>query len=507
MLNALTGVLGQGLSFVLSFALRSVFIQTLGETYLGLNGLYSNILDLLNLTELGLGTATVIELYRTEALKDEEKTLQYLALYKKAYRVIGTVILVMGLALTPFLEYLIKDHETIQLVDYKLLFLLYLFNTVLHYYIFASRGLIVTANQEEYRTRVFSFFQKTAEIITQIFTLFLFRNLYLYVFIPFVFNWIGVFFVKGYMIPKWYPFIRDKPRGKLSKEELTRTRKNVLSVAVYKVSGKVIHSTDNILLSAYISIILTGLYSNYLILVSAVRTILEKIFSSVAASLGNLNVAAGNDYEKKYQIFRILNFLNFWLYGYCAVCLYTMFTPFITLWIGERFVFSEATEFVIVLNLLVAGLQETVPTHRGSYGLFYQGRFRPIFSVTLNIVSSLFFILTLPAEYGVIAVLLGTILSNICVSWWYDALIVFKYAFHRSPAAYYLHYWLRMFYCVGMCLLCRMICNQFSWSPLGNTILAFLISTIIFHGAFIALFHKYPEFHDFTDYVKHLLRK
>ena len=110
LLNVLTGVIGQILSFVLSFVIRTVFIHTLGEVYLGLNGLYTNILSVLNLTELGIGTAIVIELYRTVAVNDEEKTKQYLQFYKKAYYCIGLCILTIGLILTPFLNYFINHR-------------------------------------------------------------------------------------------------------------------------------------------------------------------------------------------------------------------------------------------------------------------------------------------------------------------------------------------------------------------------------------------------------------
>ena len=127
--NVITGIFGQGLSYVLSFLIRTVFIRTLGELYLGLNGLFTNILSVLSLTELGFGTAIVVELYRTVANKDEEKSKQYLRLYRKAHFIVGCVILFCGLGLTPFLQYLIKDVASLELINYKLIFVLYLINT------------------------------------------------------------------------------------------------------------------------------------------------------------------------------------------------------------------------------------------------------------------------------------------------------------------------------------------------------------------------------------------
>ena len=264
LLNILTGVVGQILSFVLSFAIRTVFIHTLGEVYLGLNGLYTNILSVLNLTELGIGTAIVIELYRTVALNDEEKTKQYLQFYKKAYYCIGLCILTIGLILTPFLNYFIKDTESVALINYRLVFLLYLFNTAFSYFFFAYRNSILQANQQEYKLRIINYIFKFVEMILQIITLIIFKNIYVYLIIPLILGCIATV-VKGILIGKWYPFILEKPKGKLSKEEVENTKKNIFSVALYKISGTVINSTDNIIVSSFSSIILTGIYSNYLI--------------------------------------------------------------------------------------------------------------------------------------------------------------------------------------------------------------------------------------------------
>lgn len=504
LMNVLTGVFGQFFSYLLSFVIRTVFISTLGEIYLGLNGLYSNILSVLNLTELGLGTAIVIELYRTVAQKDEEKTKQYLQLYKKAYLAIGVIILVAGLAITPFLQYFVNDHESLELINYRLVFVLYLINTVFSYFFFAYRQSILQANQEEYRSRIVSYGFKFVEMILQVIFLLVFRNIYVYLIIPIVIGCASTI-VRGILAGRWYPIVKMKPAGKLSREEIKTTWRNIMSVAVYKISGTVINSTDNIIISSYISIVLTGFYSNYLILVAAVQTILEKIFSAFTASLGNLNVAAGDDLNKKYQVFNTMGFLNFWLYGFCGVCLYVLFTPFIKIWIGERYLLSSTTEFVIVLNFLITGFQQTVGTHRAAYGLFYRGKFRPIFSIIVNIVTSIVLVQVMPAEYGVVAVLLGTIISTVGVSWWYDTLIVHKCAFGRSPAKYYIEYWLRIVFVVANCLLVKWICSFIHVNAFVNLLIYAVLCIVVFHGTLIAVFSKTPEFQNTREVLGSLI--
>ena len=495
--NVITGIFGQGLSYVLSFVIRTVFIKTLGELYLGLNGLFTNVLSVLNLAELGLGTAIVIDLYQTVVKNDQEKSKQYLQLYKKAYHAIGAFILLAGLILTPFLHLLIKDHQSLALINYRLVFILYLINTVFSYFFYADRQCILGADQAEYKGRIITYVFKFAEMILQTITLLIFKNIYVYLVIPIILTCVSTI-TKGVLIGKWYPFVKEKPQGKLSKEETKETWKNVGSVALYKISGVVINSTDNILLSSFISIIVAGLYSNYLIIISAIKTMLEKCFSAFTASLGHLNVEEGENTERKYFIFKTISFMNFWFYGFCGVCLFVLFKPFITFWIGAEYVMNMWTEVAIVGSFLVFGLQETMGTHRAAYGLFQKGKWRPLFTVVLNITLSILFIKLLPEEYGVAAVLIGTILSNLLAAWWFDALMVHKHAFGVSPKKYYLAYWLRMAYVAVFCVALKGICSLFSISPFIDFCIYGVICTVVYNGIFIALFWRTKEF----DYLK-----
>lgn len=503
-LNIAVSVLGQILSFALSFVIRTVFIRTLGELYLGLNGLYTNILSVLNLTELGLGTAIVIDLYRTVATNDKEKTKQYLELYRRAYFIIGAVIVLAGLALMPFLHYFVNDSELLVGINYRLVFLLYLLNTTFSYFFFAYRQSILQANQEEYKIRTITYIFKIVEMLLQVTGLLIFKSIYLYLFIPIVLGCISTV-LKGMLCGRWYPYIREKPEGKLTKEELRTTWRNIRSVAIYKVSGCVISSTDNIILSSFISIIITGLYSNYLVITSAITTLLEKLFSAFTAGLGNLNVEAGENLEKKHDVFKALSFLNFWLYGFCSVCIFVLFEPFIQLWLGAEYTLGYWTEFAIMLSFLINGLQETVGTHRAAYGLFYRGRYRPLFSITLNIGISILLVKLLPSEFGIVAVLLGTVLSNLLSTWWYDALILYKSAFKRSPKEYYLRYLLRMFFILAVALVSRYIVSLLTLSPLLLFFAAFFLCVVVFHVPFFLLHYKSPELRYFLSSGKSLL--
>ena len=485
LLNILTGTFGQFLSFLLSFIIRTVFIKTLGEVYLGLNGLFSDLLGMLSLTELGIGTAIVIELYRTEELKDREKTQQYLQLYRKAYTVIGLVILICGLAMTPFLEYLVKDRQSLEMIHYRVIFLLFLINTVFSYLSFAYRMSILGANQTEYKGRIVTYFFKTATMILQVTLLLCFKSIYVYLIVPIVLG-IASTVTMGVLIGKWYPYILESPKGRLSREEVRNTWRNIGAVAGYKFSGRVIASSTSIIVSSCINIVAVGLYSNYLIITSSLSTILEKIFSSFTASLGSLNVAEGDEISHKYLIFRCISFLNFLCYGYVAVCLYVCFTPFVKMWIGERFLLNHATEWAIILNFLVMGLQETIGTHRAAYGLFYKGRYRPFATIILTIFFSLLFAEIFPEKYGVCGIILGGVTANLCAALWYDSYIVYKYAFHISSIIFLKTFFFRLGYCMILAELLRWL---YTFVPLQNNILSFIFRGILTTIIFCCLFH------------------
>lgn len=504
--NLATAVFGQLFSFLLSFAIRTVFIHTLGEVYLGLNGLFTNILSFLNLSELGLGTAIVIELYRTVARNDEEKSRQYLALYRKAYYLIGSFILLSGLVVMLFLEHFINDRDSLEGIHYRWIFFLFLINTVFSYFFCAYRFSILSANQQEYKLRLVSYAFKILEMVLQIVLLLAFRSIYVFLGVPVLLGMLSTL-LKGWLVGRWFPFVRERPSGRLSGGEIARTVRNIGAVAVYKISGCVNNSVGSVIVSTYVSIILVGVYSNYLIIISAVGTILEKVFTAFMAGLGNLNVEAGGDFAKKYRVFRTLSFLNFWGYGYCAVCMFVLFDPFIRLWIGEKYLLNPATEFVIVLNFLVSGLQETVGTHRGGYGLFYQGRYRPIASIVLNVVLAVCLVRTLPREYGVAAVLAGNILANLLITLWVDAWIVYGHCFHLRPWRFYATFAGRLAFCCLCALALRWCCGFILLPPPWKFLVSGVACTAAFHGLFVALFHRKEEFGYFRDNLRFLCRR
>lgn len=500
--NAITGFVGQIIQYLFQYAVRSIFIYKLGETYLGLNGLFTNVLSILNITELGIGTAIIYQLYQTVASQNEEKTKQYIFFYKKVYRYIGIIILSCGILLMPLLPYITKGN--VEHINIYLIYFLYLMNSVFSYWFFAYRNAIIEAYQEKYRIMILTYIIYFASAIIQIICLLLFANVYIYLIVPIV-TLIIANFIKGIMIGRWYPFILKKPNGKLQRSEITAIIKNVYSLLLNKIGYVILNSTDNIVLSVLSGIIIVGKYSNYLLLVGAVLTAVGTIFLSLTSSIGNLNVVSTR--EHKLEIYNYLNFANFWLYGFCAVCLYNLLTPFITLWIGTKYLLGEPATIIICFNFLANGLRQTTRDFRSACGLFYEGRYMPAASSCCNLILSVILVkLLLPYHLEIAGVLLGTIISEFCITWWYDGWLVNRRVFGMSPRQYYLNYFKYLCIACATSVLTRYLgsfCRvQSLIAELG---IKLILCTITVNALFLLLFYKTKEFKYFYSLIQNVI--
>ena len=231
-----------------------------------------------------------------------------------------------------------------------------------------------------------------------------------------------------------YPYLKGNSEEKLSPSERKHFFKNLYSLFLYKISGVVIHGTDNIVISLFIGIKWVGIYSNYLLIISTITTLVSYIFYSITASVGNLIVSENN--EKKYFVFRVIHFANFWVFGFCVVCLWNLLNPFISIWLGEKYLFNVFVVFSILLNFYTAGMQNASTTFRETTGLFSKGKYRPIFAAMINIVASIF----LTHFIGIAGVFLGTVISRLLTYFWFDPYVIFKFEFRKSVKEYFIRY-------------------------------------------------------------------
>lgn len=414
---------------ILGFVTRSIFIHSLGADYLGLNGLFTNVLSLLSLAELGVGSAITFSLYKPIANKDNEKIKSLMGLYKRAYQLIGAVILFLGLMLIPVLKYIVNFNAGVD-INYYLIYLMFLFNTVVSYWFFAYRSVIIYANQEGYvLTKVETIFSLIRYIL-QFVILLIFKNYYLYLGIPIIAEIIKNIIVSR-IAGKRYPIINEKNVKPLEKQEVRGIFQNVFALSLFKISGVVYGATDNIIISTCLSTAVVGIVSNFTMIIQIVTNYVNMVFQSMTASVGNLNASETDTY--KYVVFKRLTLLNFWIYAYCAICLGCFLNPCIKVWLGEQYCLKESTVILLALVFLIPGLNNVVNIYKDACGLFKEVQIRALATAIVNLVVSI----ALVQVIGLNGVYIGTIVAYISTIYMVDCRVVFNKIFHLNVGLYY----------------------------------------------------------------------
>lgn len=494
-LNFASGFLGRVLAILLNFAVRTIFIYCLNEAYLSVNGLYSNILTVLSLAELGFGSAMVYRMYAPVAVKDYQKAAALLQFYKKVYIIIGVVIFLLGLCVIPFMDYIIKDKPDIS--GLTLYYILFLVNTSISYWFSSYKASVLYADQKEYiKTSV----QNTMAILQsglQIVLLLLFRKYLLYLLIQLAGNIFLNLYV-AHLVDKRYPEIQTYQGASLSAEERVQIRKDTEALVLSRFGHVALNGTDNIIISAVVGVLWVGRLSNYTLICDSVTSVLCQITAAITGSLGNF--FATEDKHAGYALFKKVEFLNFWLYGFSFIALVTLLDPFVQIWAGERFVLGLPISIAIAINFFVAGYMNTLWVFRSTIGLFKQGKFRPILVAILNIILSIF----LGKLWGVFGVLFATFLSRAAISLWYDPLILHRYGFEVSCKPFFARYFRRVLLLTTILIV--MLTIRYVVLSSATTVLRFAVITmftaIVPNAIFWLAYHRCEEYAYFRSIVK-----
>lgn len=494
-LNFASGFLGRVLTILLNFVVRTIFIYCLNEAYLSVNGLYSNILTVLSLAELGFGSAMVYRMYAPVAVKDYQKTAALLQFYKKIYIIIGVVIFLLGLCVIPFMDYIIKDKPDIS--GLTLYYILFLVNTSISYWFSSYKASVLYADQKEYiKTNV----QNTMAILQsglQIVLLLLFRKYLLYLLVQLVGNIFLNLYV-AHLVDKRYPEIQTYQGASLSAEERVQIRKDTEALVLSRFGHVALNGTDNIIISAVVGVLWVGRLSNYTLICDSVTSVLCQITAAITGSLGNF--FATEDKHAGYALFKKVEFLNFWLYGFSFIALVTLLDPFVQIWAGGRFVLGLPISIAIAINFFVAGYMNTLWVFRSTLGLFKQGKFRPILVAILNIVLSI----VLGRLWGVFGVLFATFLSRAAISLWYDPLILHRYGFEVSCKPFFARYFRRVLLLTAV--LIAMLAIRHVVLSSATTVLRFVVMTmvtaIVPNAIFWLAYRRCEEYAYFRSIVK-----
>lgn len=425
--NVVIGIGGQITSIFAQFLCRTVFVYALDKEYLGVNGLFSNILTLLSLAELGFGTALIYSMYKPVAENDKTTICKLMNLYKYIYRIVAVVILVAGLCLTPFLRFLISGDTSVE--NLHLIYVLYLLNTVCGYLLVYKRS-IIDAYQKAYIVTIYQKLGLIVQNILQIIILLLTHNFLFYLISQICVN-IGINVALSIKATKMFPFLSEDTKSVPDKTVCKLIAQNTFAMSLHKIGGVLVEATDNLIMSAFVGLSAVGIYSNYTLIAHNIRSCLIIVFNSFTASVGNL--AAVENLEKTHEIFRTLSFAGFILTGGCSVAMYELFNPFIRVWIGEDYLFGNAIVAIIVLNFYIYCMRRVPLMFRDAMGLFWHDRYKSLAEATVNLVVSIF----LAKKIGILGVLMGTTISSLTTCVWIEPLILYKYGFKRSVTEYF----------------------------------------------------------------------
>ncbi len=532
--NLMSSAVSKALVLFLSFIARSVFIRYLSEVYLGVNGLYSNVLNMLSLAELGFGTAMVFSMYRPLAEHDDRKLAALLRVYRRAYTVIGCVVFAIGLSLVPVLHLLIKLPADMQLGDLTLslggrqltvsyvnfYYLLFLLNAAVSYWFWGYRRSVFVADQKEHICTNIRSILAILRALLQIAALAVIgRRDPAAAFTAYLLLQLAATVAENIWVAlrarKYYPCLHEADVPPLEKAEVRRLARDVGSTAVSRISHVALNSTDNIIISTMLGTVCVGQLSNYTFIADSLTGILCLITAALTPSLGNYFVEKSR--EESYSLFRSLTYANLWLYALATAAMLTLFNPFVTVWLhNPDYLLSAACAVAISLNFFVAGYMTTLFTFRSSLGLFSQGWFRPIVVSVLNIgLSVLLAFLWRDAtflgtgDWGLFGVLIATTLSRLLVNVWYDPIIIHRYGFGVSARPFFLQL-LRM---VGeVAVLCGLLaCVKLllpvtlalpRWEACLRLAALFLITAAVLIAGFWLFNRRTPEFRQLTAAVK-----
>lgn len=400
------GILLRMVQIVFPFIIRTIFIRTLGVEYLGLNSLFTAILQVLNLAELGVSSALVFSMYRPIVDNDTVKMCQLLNLYKLYYRIIGLAVLLIGLILIPFLPHLIKGTVPTDINLYAL-YSMHLSSTVLSYWLFAYRNSLFVAHQRNDIISIISIIANLCMYCMQAAILLLFRNYYLYLSFTIV-GQIAINVITAIKSKQYYP--EYNPVGKLPAEERKEINKKVRDLFTSKIGSVINNSADSIVISAFLGLEILAIYQNYYYIISAIMAMFAIFFSACTAGIGNSLIV--NDEVQNRKLFYNINHITFAAISFCCSCFVSMCHPFMKLWVGEELELHFSFVILFAVYLFAEEAPRTLIVFKDAGGIWRHDRFRPLISACTNLTLNLF----LTPIIGLYGIIISTIFALMFVS-------------------------------------------------------------------------------------------
>lgn len=502
MQNIAAGFLDRIVLEIVTFVVRTVFIYKLSESFLGATSLFSNILKVLNIAELGIGASISVALYKPLEEKNEDQIRALMHLYKKLYRMIGLSIAIIGIVLSAFIPYIVK--EKIEGLDLRVVFFLYLLNTVVSYWFGSYKGTLLTADQKDYKVSLWSTCFNVLIAIGQLVVLCVpvsskTWSFYCYLFVGIIGNIANNLFV-AYIAGREYPYINKKGVVPIEPKIKTKVINNTKALSVARISSAAMTPIDSIIISATLGngLSINGKYSNYTLIIAGITSIFAMVSRAITATIGNYIVK--ENMQKTEHLFNCIAVVFTWIYGFCFVALFCLMNPFIEdIWLSERWLLPNRVVFLLSINFLINGMNFAPVKFFQAAGLYWEVRYRYVISAVINIFLSYLFGVVF--QWGLEGVIFATTLAlafTVCI----DPYVVYKHLFCKRSTAYYIQYVILLFVIVVTGFLTNSVCCQVKGIPDICAFLLKMLSCLILPNAiWYLLFHKTKKFEDAKQLV------
>lgn len=451
----------------------------MGVQYLGLNSLFTSVLQVLNLAELGVGSAMVYSMYEPIAKDDTVKICALMKLYRTYYRIIGLAIAIIGCILLPFIPYLISG-EVPSDVNVYVLYALNLGATVLSYWLFAYKNSILQAHQRNDIVSKVTLVTNTIQYLFQILTLWLLKNYYLFVIVLLVSQAITNI-ITAIVADRLYP--NFNPRGDVDKKDVKKINKRIRDLFTSKIGSIIYDSADTIVISAFLGLSILAVFQNYYYILTALTGFISVIFSACTAGIGNSIVVETK--EKNFNDFTKFTFIICWIAGFCSVCLLCLYQPFMELWVGKDLMLPFSLVCCFVIYFFLKQINSLFNLYKDASGMWHEDRFRPLVAALTNLVLNLILVQFI----GLYGILISTVMAILCVGLPWLTHNLFTIIFEKKHIKPYLKklvvYLLAVIIsCVISYLAVCFIDVELTWTLIIRLLICMIIPNAIFYIAF-----------------------
>ena len=483
--NIFFGILLKIYQIAVPFLMRTAMIYFMGVQYLGLNSLFTSILQVLNLAELGVGNAMVYSMYKPIAKDDKITICALMRLYRTYYRGIGLVIAVVGLLLTPFIPKLIGSGLPSELNVY-ILYLLNLAVTVLSYWLFAYKNSLLQAHQRTDVTSKVTLLTNTIQYGLQFFVIVTIKNYYIYIIVSLATQALTNV-VTAIAATKMYPDYH--PIGNLPKKEMDEINHRIRDLFTSKLGSVIVNSADTVVISAFLGLTILAIYQNYYFILTSVIGIVTIIFQSCTAGIGNSIIVESE--EKNFADLKKFTFLIVWIAGFCTCCFLCLYQPFMEFWVGKDLMLGFAAVICFCVYYFVYEINQLLNTYKDAAGIWHEDRFRPLVTAAANLVMNLIMV----QFWGIYGVLLSTVLSTLFVGMPWLLYNLFTALFNRNQFPEYLRSLLEYVAVVFFsCIACYFICQLINLNIWLTLIIRLVICCLVPNVIYIIVYRKRSEY-------------